>query len=101
MSAELVKKLRDLGDHAAFEPHMFHYAADRIEGLEREVMRWHGLFDEKHNLMLAEKARAEAAEARLAKAVEAERERCAKVAESFPDSHSGLAFAAAIRGGAD
>jgi hypothetical protein len=28
---DLVKKLRDLGDHASFEPHMFHTAADRIE----------------------------------------------------------------------
>jgi formate dehydrogenase assembly factor FdhD len=28
---DLVKNLRDLGDHASFEPHMFHTAADRIE----------------------------------------------------------------------
>ena len=56
MSDDLVKRLRDLGDHAAFEPHMHHTAADRIEELEREVVRWHGLFDEKHTLLLAEKA---------------------------------------------
>ena len=30
---ELCKRLRDLGDHAAFEPHMHHVAADRIEAL--------------------------------------------------------------------
>lgn len=28
--AELIARLRDLGDHAAFEPHMHHVAADRI-----------------------------------------------------------------------
>jgi hypothetical protein len=31
MSDDLVKRLRDLGDHAALEPHMHHLAADRIE----------------------------------------------------------------------
>ena len=31
---ELVKHLRDLGDRAAFEPHMHHVAADRIELLK-------------------------------------------------------------------
>ena len=39
MSDDLVKRLRDLGDHAAFEPHMHHTAADRIEELEAEVAR--------------------------------------------------------------
>ena len=33
---DLVKRLRDLGDHAAFEPHMHHTAADRIKKLEAE-----------------------------------------------------------------
>jgi hypothetical protein len=33
---ELVKRLRDLGDRAAFEPHMHHEAADRIEELLAE-----------------------------------------------------------------
>ena len=32
----LVKQLRWLGDHASFEPHMHHVAADRIEKLEAE-----------------------------------------------------------------
>ena len=31
--AELIARLRDLGDHAAFEPHMHHVAANRIYGL--------------------------------------------------------------------
>ena len=35
MTDDLVKRLRDLGDHASFEPHMFHTAADRIEQQER------------------------------------------------------------------
>ena len=35
----------------------------RIEALTAEVRRWQGLFDEKHNLMLEQKARAEKAEA--------------------------------------
>jgi len=71
----LVKKLRERGGRIPTE------AADRIEELEQEVMRWHGLFDEKHNLLMATKDKAEAAildlmaeryraEARLAKAVE-------------------------------
>jgi hypothetical protein len=34
MSDDLVKRLRWLGDHASFEPHMHHTAADRIERLE-------------------------------------------------------------------
>ena len=34
MSDDLVKQLRWLGDHASFEPHMHHTAADRIEKLE-------------------------------------------------------------------
>ena len=36
MSDDLVKQLRDLEDHASFEPHMHHTAADRIEELEAE-----------------------------------------------------------------
>jgi hypothetical protein len=34
---ELVKHLRDLGDRAAFEPHMHHTAADRIDSLRRDI----------------------------------------------------------------
>jgi len=36
---DLVKRLRDLGDHAAFEPHMHHTAADRIEELEAKLAK--------------------------------------------------------------
>ena len=36
MSDDLVKWLRDLGDHAAFESHMHHTAADRIQELEAQ-----------------------------------------------------------------
>jgi hypothetical protein len=36
---DLVKRLRYLGDHASYEPHVHHEAADRIEQLE-EAMRW-------------------------------------------------------------
>lgn len=43
MSDDLVKRLvvqlRYLGDHAAFEPHMFHEAADRIEAQAAEIAR--------------------------------------------------------------
>lgn len=35
--SELVKKLRDLGDHASYEPHMHHVAADRIEALTERL----------------------------------------------------------------
>jgi hypothetical protein len=34
---ELVKQLRLLGDHAAYEPHMHHTAADQIDDLKREI----------------------------------------------------------------
>ena len=34
MTDDLVKRLRWLGDHASFEPHMHHTSADRIEKLE-------------------------------------------------------------------
>ena len=37
MPDDLVKRLRWLGDHASFEPHMHHTAADRIEKLEEEI----------------------------------------------------------------
>ena len=37
MTDDLVKRLRWLGDHASFEPHMHHTAADRIEKLEEEI----------------------------------------------------------------
>ena len=39
MSDDLVKRLRDLGDHAALEPHMHHLAADRIEELEAKLAK--------------------------------------------------------------
>ena len=39
MSDDLVKRLRDLGDHASFTPHMHHEAADRIEELEAKLAR--------------------------------------------------------------
>ena len=39
MSDDLVKRLRDLGDHAPFEPHMHHTAADRIEELEAKLAK--------------------------------------------------------------
>lgn len=39
MSDNLVKRLRDLGDHASFEPHMHHTAADRIEELEAKLTK--------------------------------------------------------------
>ena len=32
--SNLVKKLRYLGDHASFEPHMYHVAADAIQRLQ-------------------------------------------------------------------
>ena len=34
MNDDLVAQLRWLGDHASFEPHMHHTAANRIEELE-------------------------------------------------------------------
>jgi hypothetical protein len=34
---DLVRQLRDLGDHASFEPHMHHTAADRIGELEAKL----------------------------------------------------------------
>jgi signal transduction histidine kinase len=39
MDDDLVKHLRDLGEHAIFEPHMHHVAADRIEELAAENKR--------------------------------------------------------------
>ena len=40
---ELIAWLRDLGDHASFEPHMHHTAADRIEELEAKLAKAVGL----------------------------------------------------------
>jgi chromosome segregation ATPase len=37
MSEDLTKRLRDLGDHAAYEPDMHHTAADQIDDLRREI----------------------------------------------------------------
>ena len=34
MTDDIVARLRDLGDHASFDPAMHHVAADRIEKLE-------------------------------------------------------------------
>lgn len=43
---DLINRLRDLGDHAAFEPHMHHVAADRIEELERKNAEMNLLYSE-------------------------------------------------------
>lgn len=85
MADDLVKRLRDGCRGGETCKCSLNEAADRIEELKREVMRWHGLFDEKHNLLMATKDKAEAAildlmteryrvEARLDKAVVALRE---------------------------
>ena len=39
--AELIARLRELGDHASFEPHMHHKAATRIEALITERDEYH------------------------------------------------------------
>ena len=52
-----------LGQKNAFLHSQYAKAADRIEYLTAEVRRWQGLFDEKHRLMLEQKACAEKAEA--------------------------------------
>jgi len=50
MSEELVKQLRWLGDHASFEPHMHHIAADRIEQQDKLILMAFGLlWHDKHN----------------------------------------------------
>ena len=65
---------------------------DRIEQLTGEVQRWQGMFDEKHNLMLEHKARAEKAEA--------ERDRLRAALEDIADhdtgATAGLAYTAKI-----
>ena len=66
MTDDLVKRLR--GDWFGYDVSLkaidaMDEAADRIEQLTGEVQRWQGMFDEKHNLMLEHKARAEVAEA--------------------------------------
>ena len=76
--ATLIAWLRELGDHASFEPHMHHTAADRIEQL---VATNEALIEKSaRRLVLARDEgvarveqfeRAEAAETKLAKAVEA------------------------------
>lgn len=63
MIDDLVKRLRNLAFHYYLGRSFIEEAADRIEQLTGEVQRWQGMFDEKHNLMLEHKARAEAAEA--------------------------------------
>lgn len=39
MTDDLVKRLRWLGDHASFDPHMHHIAADRIEEQSEEIIQ--------------------------------------------------------------
>ena len=65
MSDELVKRLR--GWRGFHQANLSIEAADRIEQLTGEVQRWQGMFDEKHNLMLEHKSRAEKAEAENAR----------------------------------
>ena len=70
--------------------------ADAIEALTSEVQRWQCLFDEKHNLMLEHKARAEAAEAerdRLKKALE---DLIADCEADYPPSHGAIKYAAKL-----
>jgi hypothetical protein len=45
MTDDLVKRLRWLADHASFEPHMHHVAADRIEKLEASESEWQPICD--------------------------------------------------------
>lgn len=39
MKDDLIERLRDFGDNAEFEPHMYHVAADRIEAQAAEIAR--------------------------------------------------------------
>lgn len=67
---DIVERLRDLGDHASFEPHMHHEAADEIERLrekpeltpaqywEAQASMWHENYKElKQADMLARRYR--------------------------------------------
>ena len=76
MSDDLVKRLRYLGDHASFEPHMHHTAADRIEELEVECNKAALWAREQHASADRYAARIEELEAKLAKAVEALKDMC-------------------------
>jgi DICT domain-containing protein len=57
MTDDLVKRLRYLGDHASYEPHTYHTAADRIEKLQLELkkenQRYHRLYDRASQLETA------------------------------------------------
>jgi len=59
---ELVKRLRDLGDHGSYEPDMHHTAADRIEELQSRL-RW--VIQERDDTFARMLRRAEEAEAKL------------------------------------
>ena len=61
MSDDLVNRLRELGDHASFEPHMHHTAANHIEQLRKACIEWAEVSQSNYQ-------RAKAAEAKLAKA---------------------------------
>jgi hypothetical protein len=41
MSDDLITRLRDLGDHAAYEPRVFHEAADEITRLSGALIEAH------------------------------------------------------------
>jgi hypothetical protein len=76
MTDDLVKRLREdqpvTQDWAStMKCGLMDEAADRIEALTAEVRRWQGLFDEKHSLILEQKAHAEKAEADNARLREA------------------------------
>ena len=42
--SDLIVKLRDAGDHATFEPSLYHEAADEIERLQKYIVQQHNYF---------------------------------------------------------
>jgi hypothetical protein len=42
--SDLIVKLREAGDHAPFEPSLYHEAADEIERLREYIVRQHDYF---------------------------------------------------------
>jgi hypothetical protein len=42
--SDLVVKLRDAGDHATFEPSLYHEAADEIKRLREYIVQQHNYF---------------------------------------------------------
>ena len=42
--SDLIVKLRDAGDHATFEPSLYHEAADEIERLREYIVQQHNYF---------------------------------------------------------